>query len=452
MKILNPANNSLIREIEEDDEKSVEKKYDIVRKFQPEFAEFELSEKKEIISKFNDLLKSDIGELAKILTGETGKPISQSKNEITAVINRIQYFIDHVEEAINTEVMLDTPGMREEISYESIGVIANISAWNYPYFVGTNIFIPALLTGNTVLYKPSEFASLTGEAITKRLYESGLPEGAFQAIYGMGLVGAAVLKHDIDGLFFTGSYSIGKKIESALSGRLIVSQFELGGKDPAYVTDDTDLDNAVDALLDGALYNAGQSCCAVERAYVHGNVYDELLAKLTQKFEGIEGGDPNSEKTYLGPLTRSQQISVLDQQVEDALSKGAKIAAQGKSGPNDAYYSPKLLTDVNHEMKIMQEESFGPVLGLQKVMSDDEAVALMNDTQYGLTASVYCRDQNRARQILKKINSGTVYLNCCDRVSPYLPWTGRGHSGKGSTLSIVGIRAFVQPKAWQLRS
>ncbi len=341
----------------------------------------------------------------------------------------------------------------ERISYDPLGVVANISAWNYPYFVGANVFIPAILTGSAVLYKPSEFTTLTGQAIEKLWTKAGLPEAVFTAIIGGGEAGAALLKQPVDAVFFTGSHATGKKIAAAAAELLVPVQLELGGKDPIYVRADVPVKEAAESLADGAFYNAGQSCCAVERIYVHSDIYDEFVEAYVEAVKGFVVGDPLDEETYLGPLARKEQQAVLEAQIADATAKGATVLVGGQAKEGKGYYfEPTVLTGVDHTMDVMKEESFGPIIGIQQVSSDDEAIELMNDTRYGLTAGVYTTDQDAALGLLKRLNAGSAYWNCCDRISPKLPWSGRGDSGLGSTLSHLGIRAFLKPKAWHLKN
>jgi acyl-CoA reductase-like NAD-dependent aldehyde dehydrogenase len=344
-------------------------------------------------------------------------------------------------------------GPREIIRHEPLGVVANISAWNYPYFVGANAFIPALLAGNSVLYKPSELASQTGLAIARLLHESGVPEDVFISIIGAAAVGGAVVDQPVDGVFFTGSHPTGSKIAKAVAGRMLKLGLELGGKDPTYVASDADPRTAAESLADGAFYNTGQSCCSVERIYVHQSLAKPFIEAFVETVRGFKVGDPTDAATYIGPLARAPQREVLSGQVRDALAKGARLACGGE--PLDlpgSWFSPSVLVDVHHQMSLMREESFGPIIGIQVVSDDEQAIALMNDTDYGLTAGVYSRDRERAEAILSRVDAGSVYWNCCDRVSPRLPWTGRKHSGQGSTLSHLGITAFTRPKAWHLRS
>ena len=254
-------------------------------------------------------------------------------------------------------------------------------------------------------------------------------------------------------MFFTGSVATGARIAEAVGGRFIKLQLELGGKDPTYVCDDANPENAAESLADGAMYNTGQSCCSVERIYVHEKIYDAFVARFVATVKGLKHGDTESADTYIGAITRAPQLAVLEAQVADALGKGATLLTGGQRGPVPGnWFEPTVLVDVNHSMELMREESFGPIIGIQKVSSDAQAVQLMNDTRYGLTAGVYTPDQARAQRLLAQVNAGTVYWNCCDRVSPRLPWSGHGDSGVGLTLSREGISTFTRPKAWHLRS
>jgi acyl-CoA reductase-like NAD-dependent aldehyde dehydrogenase len=333
-------------------------------------------------------------------------------------------------------------------------VVCNISAWNYPYLVGVNVFVPALLAGNAVLYKPSEFATLTGLAIGRLWLEAGVPETVFQVAVGGAGVGEALLDLPFDGYFFTGSYKTGKYIYERVAKKMVPCQCELGGKDPLYVADDVDNIKEVAAgTADGAFYNNGQSCCAVERIYVHEKIYDAYVDAFVQEVNSWKTGLPTNEGIYIGPLSRAAQLDLLEQLVKEAKEKGAIVLTGGKRKEGKGYFfEPTVLVNVNHDMQLMKEESFGPVIGIMKVRDDEEALRLMQDTEYGLTASVYSSSRERAEKILQQVDAGTGYWNCCDRVSAAVPWSGRKHSGFGSTLSYAGLRAFTKMKAYHLRS
>lgn len=455
LKIINPANYAAIRELEEDTPPTLRRKYEQAREAQPGWAAQPLENRLSAIRRFRELLVSHAQTLSETLTEEMGKPIKQSRGELSSVLARIDFFLDNAQRVLGAETVFDDPEthLTERISHEPLGVIANISAWNYPYFVGANVFVPALLAGNTVIYKPSEFASITGLAIARLMHAAGVPEEVFIAAIGGGAIGAALLKLPVDGVFFTGSLATGQKIAAVAAKRMIKLQLELGGKDPIYVCDDVDVKTAATALADGSFYNTGQSCCSVERLYVHEAVHDAFVEAFVEEVRGYKIGDPMDENTYIGPLTRQPQVAYLKHQIADARAKGAKLLIGGRSIPGKGnFFEPTVFSHVNHGMELMREESFGPIIGIQKVADDGEAVELMNDTEYGLTAGVYTRDEDRAKKILAQVKAGSAYWNCCDRVSPRLPWSGVGNSGVGLTLSTYGIQTFTRPKAWHLRS
>jgi acyl-CoA reductase-like NAD-dependent aldehyde dehydrogenase len=453
VKLVNPADGTLIRELAEDSSSAIAEKFNRARKAQPGWAARPFEERLACMRGFKRLVEERKEELARTLTREMGKPISQARGELAALHGRLDFFIEQSGRALAAEFVLQDKGMKEQITHEPLGVVANVSAWNYPYFVGSNVFVPALLAGNAVLYKPSEFAALTGLAIGEMLHAAGVPAEVFAVVSGTGAAGAQLVEQPVDGVFFTGSHATGARIAAACAPRMVKLQLELGGKDPTYVCEDAAVQTAAESLADGAMYNAGQSCCSVERIYVHERIHDRFVEAFVATVKGYKRGDPMDESTYLGPLARAAQLEVLERQVADALAKGARLLAGGQriSGKGN-WFEATVLAQVDHRMALMREESFGPLIGIQKVSGDDEALALMNDTEYGLTAGVYTPDEARARRILARVRSGSVYWNCCDRVSPRLPWSGVGHSGVGLTLSTYGIQTFTRPKAWHLKA
>lgn len=453
MQVINPATEEVIREFTEDSHEILLKKLQRLRCAQPSWRQHSLSQRVSILRKFSGLLSENIERLAHILTDEVGKPLQQSRNEINGARTRIHWLTENAEKYLIDEVMTRGDGLEERISYEPLGVVCNISAWNYPYLVGVNVFVPALLAGNAVLYKPSEYATLSGLEVEKLLHDAGVPTDVFVAAIGGKTTGEALLDLPFDGYFFTGSYRTGQYIYEKVSAKMVPCQCELGGKDPLYVADDVaDVKAVAAATADGAFYNNGQSCCAVERIYVHERIHDQFVDAFCKEVSSWKKGKPTEDGVYFGPLTRKDQRAVLEKQIADALSKGGRILMGGKSTSGKGYYfEPTVITNANHNMQVMRDESFGPVIGIMKVKDDDEAVGLMQDTEYGLTASVYSHDQARAENILRRIDAGTGYWNCCDRVSAAVPWSGRKHSGFGATLSHVGLRAFTKPKAYHLR-
>jgi len=452
MNIINPATEAVIATVQEDNAQSIQQKFETAKTAQKLWAKVPLTERLACIARFNELLVSQSDRLAADVTAEVGKPLNQAKGELRGGRTRSIYFVENSEKYLSEEWMVKEGDTKEKVVYEPLGVIANISAWNYPVLVGINVFIPALIGGNAVLYKPSEFSTLTGQNLIGLLHEAGIPKDVIQLAIGGREAGEALLDLPLNGYFFTGSYATGKYIAERVAGKLVPVGLELGGKDPMYVCDDVNVTVAAGAGVEGAFYNTGQSCCAVERIYVHEKIYDDYVAAFMEETKNWPIGDPTIDGTAIGPLTRKPQIAILENQVIDAVAKGARLLLGGKPTSTAGYYfEPTVLVDVDHSMKVMMDESFGPIIGIQKVKNDAEAISLMQDTHYGLTSAVYTNDRERADRIMSDMNSGTVYWNCCDRVSPNIPWSGRGASGLGSTLSHQGIRAFVQPKAYHLR-
>ncbi len=453
MKIINPATEELVGEVTVDTTEQIKAKYEKLRAGQAAWAARPLQERLDIIIKFGEIVDTHVDRLANLLTSEMGKPVWQAVGEIKGAKNRVKFLTELAEKTLAEDWVTPDGATKEKITFEPLGIIGNISAWNYPYNVGYNVYLPALVAGNAVLYKPSEYTALTGIEMAKMLWEAGVPQDVFELVIGGKEAGQTMLDLPLDGYFFTGSYRTGKHIAQSVAHKLVPVGLELGGKDPLYVAEDVaDVANVAAAAAEGVFYNTGQSCCAVERIYVNEKVYDAFVESFVEETKKLKKGSPTEEGVWIGPLTRPEQIDVIQQQVNDAESKGAKVLLGGKKMDGKGYYyEPTVVVDVKNDMALMQEESFGPVIGIMKVQDDAEAIRLMNDTEYGLTAAVYTASKERADSMMQKLNAGTVYWNCCDRVSPYTPWSGRKNSGLGSTLSTIGIRAFVQPKAYHLR-
>ena len=453
MKIYNPATEELIAELQEDTVESVQEVLGNLTNGQSKWASKSIEHRIACIEKFSQLLVRNSDQLSEILTSEVGKPLNQSANEINGAAERIQYFIENSSQVLTERIAHKEEGLEEKVTFEPLGVIANISSWNYPYLVGVNVFIPALIGGNAVMYKPSEFSTLTGLEIEKMMNKAGVPKDVFKCLIGGGEVGQMLLNIPLDGYFFTGSYKTGNYIYQQVAKKMVPCQMELGGKDPLFVSEyNSNIKGVAQAAAEGAFYNNGQSCCAVERIYVHANVYQEFVEEFIKEVKTYKSGNPTEEGTYIGPLTRASQLDVLATQIGEALEKGAKLVLGGKASDGAGYYfEPTVLTNVNHEMLVMTEESFGPIIGVQEVQNNEVAIRLMKDTKYGLTSAIYTENQEEFELMGKQMTSGTVYWNCCDRVSANVPWSGTGNSGFGSTLSEEGIKAFVRGKAWQMK-
>ncbi|MBC7862293.1 MAG: aldehyde dehydrogenase family protein, partial [Bacteroidia bacterium] len=338
MEIINPATEEIIAKVQEDDKASLEKKFHLLKTAQPKWNGVPLTERIKVLQKFTELLKSNIEPLAAILTSEMGKPLQQARNEINGASGRVLWLCEHAEKYLSEETMTATKDLTEKIVYEPLGVICNISAWNFPYNVGVNVFVPALLAGNAVMYKPSEFSTLTGLEIEKYLKQAGVPENVFHIAVGAGEVGNTLLNFSFDGYFFTGSYKTGQYIYEKVAPKMVPCQLELGGKDPVYVADDIEnIKSAAAGIADGAFYNNGQSCCAVERVYVHEKIYDAYVKEFVEEVKSWKNGLPTEDGVYISVVSRKPQVDFIDQQVKEAVAKGAKILSGGKKTEGKGY-------------------------------------------------------------------------------------------------------------------
>ena len=444
VEVRNPATGEVVRTVAITEPGEIAQKLKRARSAQPAWAARPYEERAARLREFRALLEAELDECAEITTTEMGKPVSQSRNEIRAVLDRIDWNIAHVGDLIAERAVHTGDGFEERVSYEPVGVVAHISAWNYPYFVSLNSIVPALLCGNAVLYKPSELATLTGLRIVDLLHRAGVPVDIVHTVVGLGATGAALAAEEVDMVCFTGSHATGQRVAAAVADRLVRLQLELGGKDAAYVCDDvSDVIAAAMSVAEGAFYNTGQSCSATERVYVHAGIWDDFVDAFVEAAGDYE----------VGPLARPEAIDVLKEQVQDAVQRGAKVLCGGE--PLDRpgnWFAPTVLVDVNDNMKLMRDESFGPIIGLVRVDSDADAVDRMDDTEYGLGAAVYSSDRDRATKILNRLDVGNAYWNTADRSTVRLPWAGRRHSGLGVSMSESGVRTFVREKAWHLFS
>lgn len=451
--VFNPATGEIRRSVAEDTPVVLAQKFARAKEAQKSWASLSLQVRIQCIEAFRALIEAEKPILAKVLTLDVGKPISQSLSEIDGARARAAFFVEQAPALLREGTIRQTGNTREVLAYEAHGVVVCISAWNYPYLVAMNVIIPALIAGNSVIYKPSEFALQTGEHIASLMHKAGVPEDVFVLAIGGGSVGRELTKLAGDAYFFTGSHATGVAIAQAISSRLVPFGLELGGKDPAYVADDVkNLDAVAASVADGCFYNSGQSCCAIERVYVNRAVYDAFLPLFLKHVRSFVIGDPFDAATYLGPVARAQHLDMLDAHVADAIAHGGRLLLGGARIERAGnYFEPTVIVDLPNHARLMQEETFGPVKGIIAVDSDEEALQKMADCSYGLTAAVYSQDESRGRSILNALDTGTGYWNCCDRVSPYLPWSGRRQSGHGATLSYLGLLAFVRPKAFHLR-
>lgn len=449
--ITNPASHVLVARIEEDSESFINAEFQRLKAYDFSAAHDLAARKQALLSAADAMLKEQEG-LARLLSQEMGKPITQARAEIADTASRMQFVALKLASVGDQRTLQKQPHLTEAIRFEPLGVVLCISAWNYPYFVSTNVIIPALLAGCRVMFKPSELAMLSGIKLVEILQQQPALKDAITVIKGGKDIGKRLVQLPFDGIFFTGSEPAGFAIKADIGSRMIRSQFELGGKDAAYICDDSDLERAVRAVVSGAFYNCGQSCCSIERIYVHQQVAAQFKDMLSRAVANLVIGDPQDDATFIGPLTRPEQINLLERQIACAQEKGAEVLCGGqRASMTGNYFLPTVIWNANDAMEVMREESFGPIVGVEIVDSDEEAITKINASRFGLTAAVFTRDEIRAELILSQLDVGTVYWNCCDRVSPRLPWSGRKHSGMGVTLSTLGMEMFYKPKAWFMK-
>lgn len=396
-------------------------------------------------------------QLAEELCWMMGRPIRYAAGEIRGFVERASHMADIAEGSLADIRLPEKAGFTRFIRREPLGLALIIAPWNYPYLTAVNAVMPALLAGNVVLLKHSAQTPLCAERMVEAFAEAGLPEGVFQYLHlNHGETEALIRSPSIDHVAFTGSVPGGAMVERAAAGRFISVGLELGGKDPAYVRADADLQHAVETAIDGAFFNSGQSCCGIERIYVHESLFDEFVERAVALVRQYKLGRSDDPETTLGPLVRSDAADFVRAQIAEAVEQGARAHIDPAEFPLDApgtpYLAPQVLTNVSHEMRVMTEESFGPVVGIQKVASDEEALALMNDSEFGLTAAIFSRDVDAAMALADRVEAGTVFLNRCDYLDPGLAWTGVKHSGRGCTLSRVGYEQLTRPKSFHFKT
>ena len=415
-----------------------------------------LAERADVCRRFADAFVSRKLEIAEELSWQMGRPVAHAPGEVLGVAERARYMISIAGEALADIEPSPRQGFRRYIRRMPLGVALIIAPWNYPYLTAINAVVTAIMSGNVVILKPSSQTPLSAERFAEAFASAGLPKGVFQYLY---LTRAATAKliecPEIDYIAFTGSVKGGRIIKRVAAQRFIGVGLELGGKDPAYVRSDAPLAYAVEHLVDGAFYNAGQSCCAVERIYVHEGLYDAFVAAFVEQTYSLCLGNPLEGSTTLGPVVRTTAATFVQAQVAEALRQGARAWIDPQDFPNSmpetAYLAPQILTGVDHSMRIMMEETFGPAVGIMKAASDDEAIRLMNDSPFGLTGSVWTSDERAARSIGDRVKTGTWYMNRCDYLDPALAWTGVKDSGQGCTLSQIGYEQLTRPKSYHMR-
>ncbi len=416
-----------------------------------------LAERAKLCSAAVDAMLAMKDEIVPELAWQMGRPIRYGAGELRGFEERARYMIGIAERALTPIKPEPKDKFSRWIARDPLGLILVVAPWNYPYLTAVNTIIPALMAGNAVLLKHAAQTILVGERFQKAFDAASLPAGLFQTLVLSHAQTAKIISgRGVDQVNFTGSVAGGKAMEVAASGAFIGLGLELGGKDPAYVRADADLAQAVENLVDGAFFNSGQSCCGIERIYVHKDLFKPFVDGFVDLTKTYVLGDPLEEATTLGPMVKADAAAFARGQVNDAVRAGAKVLVDPKLFARDAagtpYMAPQVVVDVNHQMALMREESFAPIVGIMPVSSDEEAVTLMNDSPYGLTASLWTSDADAAARLGDAIETGTVFMNRCDYLDPALAWTGVKDTGRGATLSSIGYETLTRPKSYHLRT
>jgi acyl-CoA reductase-like NAD-dependent aldehyde dehydrogenase len=426
------------------------------RKQQAAWKRVPLAERGKILRKAVDAMLAMRAEVGPELAWQMGRPVRYGGNELGGFEERARAMIALAETALAPVVPEPKQGFKRYVAREPVGIVLTVAPWNYPYLTAVNSVVPALMAGNAVLLKHAAQTLLVGDRFQAAMDQAGLPSGLFRTL---------TLSHDdttkligsgaVDQICFTGSVAAGKAIERAAAGTFAGVGLELGGKDPAYVRPDANLAHAIENVVDGAYFNSGQCCCGIERIYVHADVYERFVEGFVDLTRQYVLDDPLDQKTTLGPMAQPRLAATVRDHIGEALHKGARALIDTKAFARDrdgsTYVAPQALVDVDHTMKLMMDETFGPVVGIMKVKDDAEAIRLMNDSPYGLTASIWSRDMDAAERIGAQIETGTVYMNRCDYLDPGLAWTGVKDTGRGATLSRVGYESLTRPKSYHLR-
>jgi len=456
VKCISPADGSVFAERTEASSAEIEAALAKAKSAQKKWRKLSIAERAKYCSGVVDAMVSMKDEITQELATSMGRPVRFGAGEVGGFEERARYMISIAEQALAPVDPGEKEGFERSIERAPLGVVFTIAPWNFPFMTAVNSIIPALMAGNVSILKHASATLIIGERFEKAFAAANVPEGVFQHL---------ILSHDqtsdiiasgkVDMVCFTGSVPAGHQIEQAAASRFIPVGLELGGKDPAYVRADADMAFAIENIADGAFFNSGQSCCGIERIYVHEDVWDEFVPGFVELTKSYVLGNPHDEATTLGPLIKASAADFVRKQIDDAVAAGATAHIEtsdfAMDAPGTPYLAPQVLTNVDHSMSVMMDESFGPVVGIMKVSGDEEAIKLMNDSPFGLTASIWTKDVAAARAIGDEIETGTVFMNRCDYLDPALAWTGVKDTGRGCTLSSVGYEALTRPKSFHLR-
>ncbi|GJM13389.1 MAG: aldehyde dehydrogenase [Pseudohongiella sp.] len=457
IRTISPIDDTVYVERPLASEQEIEQSIALSRSAQKQWQQTTLEERATICELAVQYFEARATQIGEEITRQMGRPIAYSASEVGGLAERARYMIAIAEQALADEVPEAIPGFTRFIRREPLGIVFTVAPWNYPLLTTVNSVIPALMAGNSVLLKPSAQTPLCGEHFTTAFRQAGLPEGVIQCLH-MSHQNTSKLLSDslVDFACFTGSVAAGQNIEQSAATNFIGLGLELGGKDPAYVRSDAILDNCVSQLVDGAFFNSGQSCCGIERIYAHEAVYSDFVEAFVEQVRKYKLANPLLAETTLGPMVRNAAADAVRQQTEQAVAQGAKPcidhALFANSREGTPYLAPQVLLDVHHGMSAMREESFGPVVGIMSVKDDEEALQLMNDSDLGLTASLWTQDQAEAELIGGQLQTGTVFMNRCDYLDPALAWTGVKQTGRGVTLSRLGYLQLSRAKSFHLKT
>lgn len=448
LQSINPTNEEVIGELLIAEKSEVNKAVSNAQKSFFNWSETDVSERSSILQNVANEIKKNKEELSKLITKEMGKIIKESEEEVNETINEIEWFAKEGKKYLETE-KIELSGAKANINFEPLGVVGTITAWNFPLSTPLWKIIPALLTGNTVVWKPSEYVPFTSHKIMELFKLAGIPEGVLNLVIGDEATGKYLVDSKVDIVCLTGSSETGKKVAARAGRKLKKVVLELGGSDPFIVLEDIDVNKAVEGAVVGRFLNCGQCCTAAKRFFIHSSIVDEFTAKFVEKVKQLKIGDPLDSSTQIGPLVSSNQLTILEEQVKDAIQVGANLLYGGKRPENISkgyFYMPTVFDNVNRKMKVLRQETFGPVAPIMSFETTREAVKLANDTNYGLGASIWTKNIEEVEAIAKQIKSGIVWINDVNMPYPQCPWGGVKESGIGKELSKYGILEFVNIK------
>jgi acyl-CoA reductase-like NAD-dependent aldehyde dehydrogenase len=452
--VINPATETVFCTVEPTTDAELESILNRMRAAQQAWRDTPMELRVKVCREFIEAFRSMKESVALDITRQMGKPLRQARGEVDTMLNRAETMLRLAPEALQDDVLAHKEGFRRFIRREPLGIVLCIPAWNYPLLIAVNVVIPALLAGNAVLLKHSRITPLSGDAFVNAFRKTSLPPDLIASIHvGHDTIRKLIDTRSVDFVSFTGSVEGGRQVYQWASSQLLDMGLELGGKDPALVCEDANFTFTVENLVDGAFYNTGQSCCAIERIYVMRPLFSKFVDAYVAEVEKYRVGNPEDESTTIGPLAQAKAVDLINTQVRDAAGRGARVLTGGRRMPGRGhFFEPAVLIDVDHSMSLMKDESFGPVIGLMPVDNEEEAVRLMNDSPYGLTASIWTTDSERGERLADRTNAGTVYMNRCDFLDPELPWVGIKDSGHGCTLSHLGFMYLTRPKGFHLRT